>query len=1044
MEKKRETKYWRGLSEYNKTDKFKNAVNLEFENEVDVEEDGKSLISRRQFISFLTASAALTAAGCSNYKDKGNIVPYNKKPEEITVGVPNYYASTCTGCAENCGTLIKTREGRPIKIDGNPDNPVNKGKICSRGHAGIINLYDPDRIKEPLAGDRAGNFAPVTWKSADDKITQTLNSASSSGKEIAIISNTLTSPTFKKIINEFKVKYPSSNLYTYELAGEKNFINAFKKCYGINNTAGSEFVIPSVKLSEAKIILALESDFLNTGKNRQENIRLFSENREVVNKEKFNKLYAIEGNVTLTGLNADYRIKLKTDAIEEFVFSLLNEFIVKKSRNLVTKIAIQPAIEQMLSGFELSKFVKKYSLNEEVINELVKDIESNPGSSFVSAGFMLSESTHIAVNLLNEVIGANKLYDFINGFYILQENSSEEELQKLSSNLRDGSVEAVIVIDSNPVFHFAKEYGFEESLKKVKISVLLTEFLNETADVCNYVLPLNNNLESWGDYKVRSGLISLQQPVIYPLYNTRQGEAIFLNWIKGDISDNQDYYLNYLKENWEKNIYPAINPGLSFRDFWIKSLRDGIVLTQDKVNENLQYVSESFVQNSGKVKSSDDFTVVLCRSYSLGDGKFANNGWLQELPHPVSKIVWDNYASISAESAKELGVDSNDIVEISINGNKISIPVFVQPGMADKTIAIELGYGRTKAGKIGSGKGFNVIGLISKAPSISPWLYNNASITKTSDTYELISTQEHYPIDQEKYKDIAIKRGIIREATLEEYKKNPDEIIEEKKVDGLNIIHFPSVNKDHEYKGVKWAMAIDLNKCIGCSDCTSACNVENNIPVVGKDQVKANREMHWIRIDRYYSGSSSEPRATFMPMLCQHCDLAPCENVCPVAATTHSEDGINGMAYNRCVGTRYCSNNCPYKVRRFNYFNFRNHLAEGHYEQDSVSLVNNPEVTVRARGVMEKCTFCLQRIMNARQNSIASNTPLKGSDVKTACQEACPSNAITFGDMNDKDDSLRKYRKHKLAYSVLEEIKIRPNVTYIAKIRNKKNNENKA
>jgi len=1045
VKKNRETKYWRGLSEYNKSDKFKHAVNLEFENEVETEEEGKSLISRRQFLSFLTASAALTAAGCSNYKDKGDIVPYNKKPEEITVGVPNYYASTCTGCAENCGTLIKTREGRPIKIDGNPDNPVNKGKICSRGQAGIINLYDPDRIKEPLAGDRAGNYAPVTWKSADDKIIQALNSASSTGKEIAIISNTLTSLTFKKILADFKVKYPSANLYTYELAGEKNFINAFKKSYGINNPQGTEFVIPSVKLGEAKVILALESDFLNTGKNRQENIKLFTENREVITKEKFNKLYSVEGNVSLTGLNSDYRIKLKTDAIEEFVLSLLNEFIVKKSSlPAVTKFAGQQGIEQLLSGFELSQFVKKYSLNSETINELVKDLESNQGSVFVSAGFMLSESTHIAVNLLNEVLGASKLFDFANGFFVLQENSTDEEIQKLSGNLKSGNVSVAVVIDSNPVYHFAKEYGFAESLKKLQTSVLLTEFLNETAHVCNYVLPVSNNLESWGDYKVRAGLLSLQQPVIYPLYNTRQRETIFLNWTKNDITDKQDYFLNYLKENWEKNFYPALNSGTSFRDFWTKSLQDGIVVTQDKVNKSLQFVNESFIQNSGKVKSSKDFAVVLCRSYSLGDGKFANNGWLQELPHPVSKMVWDNYAAISVDSAKELGVDSNDLIEIAINGNKISIPVFVQSGMADKTIAIELGYGRTKAGKVGSDKGFNAVELISKTPAISPWLYNNASISKASGTYELISTQEHYPIDQEQYKDIAIKRGIVREATLDEYRKNPGGVIKEKKIDGLNIVQFPSVNEDHQYTGVKWAMAIDLNKCIGCADCTSACNVENNIPVVGKDQVKANREMHWIRIDRYYSGNSSEPRATFMPMLCQHCDLAPCENVCPVAATTHSEDGINGMAYNRCVGTRYCSNNCPYKVRRYNYFNFRNHLADGHYEQDSVSLVHNPEVTVRSRGVMEKCTFCLQRVMGARQNSIATNTPLKGSDVKTACQEACPSNAISFGDMNDEKDALQQFRKHKLSYTVLEEIKVRPNVTYIAKIRNNNGNKNKA
>jgi molybdopterin-containing oxidoreductase family iron-sulfur binding subunit len=505
-----------------------------------------------------------------------------------------------------------------------------------------------------------------------------------------------------------------------------------------------------------------------------------------------------------------------------------------------------------------------------------------------------------------------------------------------------------------------------------------------------------------------------------------------LNESKEPYSEN--IYHLYVKNNWEKNIFPSLTLSVGFRNFWYGSLHDGIATYKESIPEENQFQLDSFSADDVS-KPGEDFVVLLKDSQFIGDGRFANNGWLQELPHPVTKIVWDNYASVSPDTAKSLGVEMGSNVKISTNGKTITLPALIQPGMADKVVSIELGYGRTNAGIIGNGIGFDAINLISIDRQLTDWLYNDGKVTKSSGSHELVSTQEHYLIDDERYKDIQIKRNIIQEGTYDKYKEKSDflKIHDEKEVQMGN---FPSINKEHEYTGVKWAMAIDLNKCIGCSDCVAACNVENNIPVVGKDEVKRTREMHWIRIDRYYSGTPQEPNASFQPILCQQCDFAPCENVCPVKATTHTNDGLNGMTYNRCVGTRYCSNNCPYKVRRFNYFHYRDDYKDSFYLSDSFSLLHNPEVTIRSRGVMEKCTFCLQRIMKARQVATQDNKELNGSDVITACQDACGANAIVFGDMNNKESELQNYRDHNLSYHVLEELKIKPNITYIAKLRN--------
>ena len=589
----------------------------------------------------------------------------------------------------------------------------------------------------------------------------------------------------------------------------------------------------------------------------------------------------------------------------------------------------------------------------------------------------------------------------------------------------------VIHYNSNPVYHLAGDYGYIDAIKKIPVVVSLIESENESSEFAHYVLPVNHNFESWGDAKNRTGFYSLEQPVIWPIFETRQKEAILLNWMNNE-PEKFDFkvYHEYLMKNWEENIYPAINSRLNFNQFWLRALQEGVVIVPENSTGIPGSFNSSTYSNSGFKNETAGYTVVLREGYSTGDGSFANNGWMQELPHPVSKITWDNYAAVSNSTAKELGIQSNDLVDIQIKGRKLRIPVFIQPGAADKTFTIELGYGRTITGVVGLGVGFNANILLSKDGDISPWIYSDADVRKADGTYRLVTAQEHHAFDKDLTRDVVKNRDIVREGTIDGYRKNPGFI------QGKAETNNPTLYPDYQYKGLKWGMAIDLNKCTGCSECVVACSSENNVPVVGKDQVEVGREMHWIRIDRYYSEDIDNPKVSVQPMICQQCDNAPCENVCPVAATNHSPDGLNQMVYNRCVGTRYCSNNCPYKVRRFNFFNFRDHFRNSYQEDKLLNMVYNPEVTVRSRGVMEKCSFCIQRIMDARSDAIHENRPLKGSDVKTACQEACATNAIKFGDINDKESEFHEYRNHQLGYYILDYLNTRPNVTYIAKLRN--------
>jgi len=1008
--------YWQSFEELYNDPNFSIIQQDEFKEGVSdvLDSSDMSPISRRKFLALLGASAALAGTACSDYRDKGEIVPYNNKPEEILPGKPNYYASTCTQCANACGILVKTREGRPIKIDGNPDHPISKGKICSQGQASIMSLYDPDRLKNPRK-KLERRSTDYNWKDANEEIMFDLMNVGN--REIAIISNKIISPTAKKVFDDFSTKYPTTKIYSYEVFNNSVRNSAWRKCFG-----SEEF--PTIKWNKAKIILSLDSDFLGESNNKIENARLFSENRDIINK-KFNRLYVIEGNVSITGMTADYRLRLRPDLQLNFVLALIDSLNKKGA-----------GIQVNSGGMTLEKFASQYGLKQETLNSLVLDLLDNRGNAIVYAGDQLPEDLHIAVNLINNALGNEVLYNFESGPSIVQPLSTVEELKNLVSKMNTGEIAVAIHLNSNPVYDFAYDLKYAEVLQSVDTVISLVELENETSLVSNYALPLNDQLESWGDAMTRRGIYSLQQPVIAPLYDTRQSEAILLTWISGDSSIyDESIYHKYLMRNWETNIYPLSGLNLEFKRFWYGALHDGVLsFTENELP--VGSISTSVGQHIKPTKDMETFSLFVKESYSIRDGRFANNGWLQEIPHPVSKVVWDNYAAISPKTADQLGLKNNDLVEISTGEkNKLSIPVFVQPGAADSAITIETGYGRKSGGTVGTDVGFNANELLMTYGGLSPWLYSGILIRQLNGTHKLVTAQTIYAFNEGVTADLPAKRGIIKEGTVKEYISNPDFLNESEQHEMESVYPF------FDYTGVKWGMSVDMNRCLGCGDCVLACNVENNIPVVGKEQVDHGREMHWIRIDRYYSGTPEEPNINNQVMLCQHCDHAPCENVCPVVATTHSPDGLNQMVYNRCVGTRYCSNNCPYKVRRFNYFNFRDHFKDGFQEAPVFALLMNPEVTVRSRGVMEKCTFCIQRISEARSEATKEKRALKGSDVSTACQEACTTNAIHFGDINDKEDELNTYRNHELGYYVLEELNIRPNVTYIAKLKNT-NSEN--
>ena len=1013
-----EQKPWRSLAEREDPTTVRDRKIHEFPEGVTETFDlsDMSPLSRKQFLALLAASAAFSTAGCTNYRDKGEIVPYTKRPEEIVPGVANFYASTCTGCEQRCGVLIKTREGRPVKIDGNPDHPVNAGSICARGQASILNLYDPSRLRAPRYGGASSKSGDLSWNQVDADVVQQLAGCIRDQKQIILLVPPARSPSGAHVLADFRAAYPTARIVTTDVFPQETRRRAWEKSYGA-------VPLPVLAWDQARVILTLEADPLGTEGFTVEQTRKFAAGRNVAATDTFSRLYTIEGNLSLTGANADYRLRLLPALHRDLLLAILNEAGIQRRALRIDN----PVVQRAAAGIDLASFGAAHGLSAATLAHLVDDLLAHRGKGIVYAGDVLPEETHILVNYLNELLGNTALYVTTAvppSFGV----TPPEDLASVVADMKAGKVGAVIHAGTNPVYHLPHDFHYADALKNVPLTICLTEAENETAQACTYMLPAHHALESWGDHGVRSGVYSLQQPVVAPLYATRQTEAVLLHWMAAGNPFSESLYLDYVKKQWETELFPRFGAKVDFVTFWNSALHDGVVVATEALPVRGKFRADA-APAIEPLEVTAGYTLLLTQNHFIGDGSFANNGWLQEIPHPVSKIVWDNYAAVSPATARELGVESNDLIDITVEGRRQALPVFVQPGNADTLIAVALGYGRTNAGPVGTGVGTDATPLLTRAAFTGSRIINGVTATKGTGRHELASTQEHHALDDTFVKDLHLKRKIVREATLAGYLKDPHFLERERKT-------YESISTEVEYHGVKWGMAIDLNKCTGCNACVAGCNVENNLPVVGKEQVQKGREMQWIRIDRYYSGTPEEPVTSHQPMLCQHCDNAPCENVCPVVATNHSPDGLNQMVYNRCVGTKYCSNNCPYKVRRFNFYNWRNHLAEGYYEQEPVNLLHNPEVTVRSRGVMEKCTFCVQRIMEARQHATEQGSAFAGKNVQTACQQACPAQAIVFGNTNDPQSDVAKLREHPLGYHVLEELNVRPNVTYIARLRN--------
>lgn len=1000
QQKKPQPMYWQSLEELHGDPEVLEAKHHEFKKGVTEDFDINELsgISRRRFLAAMSASAAFALASCSDYVGRrvnGEIVPYNEHPNEIVIGRPNYYASTVTTHMGACPVLIKAREGRPLKVIGNADHPLTKGRIESHFQARISSMYDPSRLTQPVKGDGSS----ADWIA----INKDVQKAVLGDQEMVILTHRVMSPTAKKVLEDLQKARSNVKVVSYGLLSSQMRDSAWKKSYGQDR-------FPAIKWDQPNIILALDSDFLGI-EGDEEAHRLYSTRRDVLNDKSFNRLYVAEGNLSQTGMNADYRMRVRPDNQLAFVLALakaLQEVGVSVPSELSSKATMS---------------FKDLGVSESLAKTLLSDLKKNMGKSLIYAGDRLPESVHIAVNALNAALGAEKLYDTDAWPVDQMPLADTKTLQDFVKQLAAGKYAAVVHWNTNPVYDLAG-LNYAEALSKAKLSVSLNTHMNETGAASAYVLPIHHDFECWGDYETRSGYLSLQQPIIHPLYDTRQAEGIFLSWTGEEYSEK--LYMNYLKKNWMDGAYRKSNAMTDFNQYWSVALHDGFVKLSSG-NTSLGGFKSAALSQIASPRKASGHVLSLHGSYATLDGEFADNGWLQEIPHPVSKVVWDNYAAMSVGTAKALGVKTEQNVQVSVNGKSIVLPVLEQPGMAEDVIAIEIGYGRTKAGDIGSEVGVDALPLVDFA-SDSPMI-SKADVSPASGKHHLVTTQNHHAFDIPREQDLHYKRGIVHEANYLAYEQDPHSAEKHG--------HKPvNVTSSHTYEGIKWEMAIDMNKCTGCNACVMACNIENNIPVVGPDQVDRGREMHWMRLDRYYSGTPEEPKIALQVMLCQHCDNAPCEVVCPVNATNHSPDGLNQMAYNRCVGTRYCSNNCPYKVRRFNFYDYRKRFEKAYYTGKSLQLQHNPEVTVRSRGVMEKCTFCVQRIMWARQEAIREKRELKGSDVITACQEVCPSEAIYFGDINDSKSMVSKHRKAVTGYQVLEEWNARPAVTYVAKLRN--------
>ncbi|MEQ1675751.1 MAG: TAT-variant-translocated molybdopterin oxidoreductase [Chitinophagaceae bacterium] len=1019
-------KYWQSFGEVNDPENYKKQSQDEFQEELPFEGfDDKGLIDakapRRDFLKYLgfSTAAATLAASCKIPVRKA--IPYANKPENMIPGVPKYYATTYVQDGDVIPVVAKVRDGRPIKIEGNTLAFTNGG-TTARSQASVLDLYDMYRAKFPLhrmVKDKEVKFEEVpTFESFDDMVGKAIAAA---GGSIVLLTDSIVSPSTKEII----AKFPNLKHVQYDAVSYSGMLLA-------NEASGFGRKIPSYDFGAAKVIVSLGVDFLGTWLSPVEFAKGYSQGRKIDEKNPaMSKHFHFEGHLSMTGSNADERYTHRPSETAAVALDLLNAINGTEGAVPITNEKLETGIKRAAAALKAAN-----------------------GEALVVCGSN-DKNVQVIVNAINNAIGAyGKTIDWSKPVNYRQ--GIDSDFNQLLADMEAGTVGTLMIHGANPVYTHYDADRFKKALDKVKVKVSFNEKMDETTELCEYIIPDHHYLESWGDAEAKTGYVSFLQPTIYPLFKTRPYQTSLLKW-----GGNNTDYETYFKAYWTGKLgsEAAFN----------KALQDGISETASAASAG-SYSSAGVAEATTAINGYKKVTgaeVVLYQKVSMGTGSQAGNPWLQELPDPVSKATWDNYALISIPKAKELGIKlDNDYeyypqkptIELTVGKNKIKIPVLVFPGMNADTIAIAVGYGRNEAmGVTAAGVGVNVYPLASFNGTTVDYQVTGATTTNLKESYKIAQTQKHNSYEN--------REEVVRETTMHSFKAHPNVITDFSQE--LTDAFYKNSNEDfrnatlypqHDQPGIKWGMNIDMNACFGCGDCVVACHAENNVSVVGKREVLRYHDMHWLRIDRYFISDEKDPDnlkgVVFQPMLCQHCDNAPCENVCPVAATNHSSEGLNQMTYNRCIGTRYCANNCPFKVRRFNWADYtgadsfpnnRDQQLVGKLDNvieqmndDITRMVLNPDVTVRSRGVIEKCSFCVQKLQAAKLDAKKENRMLKDGDAKTACQTACPSNAIVFGNAHDKESELTKVRNDnpQRSFHVLEQLHVLPNITYLAKVRN--------
>lgn len=1046
------TKYWKGEEELQRTPEFLEGAKNEFHDalpldEVFSENNFELNSNRRDFLKFFGFSVTAVALAACNKAPVKKAIPYLVKPEDVTPGVANYYNSTCGACATACGVQVKVREGRPIKIDGNTQS-FSGGGLCATGQASILSLYDTERFDQPLKGKQK-----VDWDEVDADIIKKLKSS----KKIALVTNTIHSPSALSVINQFTEAYPAEHI-VYESVSYSGIRKANLEGFGAA-------VLPSYYFDKAMVIVSFGADFLGTWISPVEFSKDYMKNRIPQPGKPMSRHYQFESNLSMTGTNADFRIPIKTSYEPLYLTTLYNRIAKIKG---ATQIPV----------------VKEMNLAGNILDNAAQDLYKNAGKSLVISGSN-DPVVQQLVNSINMLLG-----NIGNTLSVVrhsnQNQGDDEKFEAFANNL--SSYDAVLFWGANPAYSYSQSEELVSKLKEIPTVISLASSPDETTDLAHYVCPDHHYLESWGDAEPKAGQLQISQPTISPVFSTRHAEESLLQWCGLIENPEQDHfagkqimavkyetspYYVYLKNYWINEV-----PGINTEDDFNKVLHDGVyTIPADTFDQKILGYSISAASLAPAITrlrpNPDGLELILYQKTAIKDGALSNNPWLQEMPDPVSKVTWDNYLAIPKALAHKEGLKDGDMVKISQGDIVIDkLPVLIQPGQANQTVSLALGYGRR--GKVAQKDKFEKIGknaysLVTLRNGTRQWFSDSITIEKVKGTYELALTQTHHTIEG---------RDLLREATESEYQKDQDA------GNQIERPHMYTIWEKHEYKrdghpGHYWAMAIDLNACTGCGACVVACSIENNVPVVGREEVRRRREMHWIRIDRYFAFANTEHddylsskdsnyeqgfitkekglmaidkkdasensefvhyenvKVIHQPVMCQHCDQAPCETVCPVLATTHSTEGLNQMTYNRCIGTKYCANNCPFKVRRFNWFRYNdNDNFDFYFNNDLGKMVINPDVTVRTRGVMEKCSMCVQRIQEGKLKAKRERRKLNDGEIQMACQRTCPTNAIVFGDLNDENSEVSKLYRNKRSYHMLEELNVQTSVKYLTKIRN--------